>query len=100
MKLKKGDQVKVLTGKYKGAQGEITAVYPKTNRVLIAGVNIAKKHQKPTGKDQQGGIIDKDIPLDASNIALLHKGQPTRVGYKVLEDGTKVRIAKKTGDQI
>ena len=100
MKLKTGDSVVVLAGKYKGATGEITAVYPKANKVLIAGVNIVKKHQKPTNKDQQGGIIDKDVPLDASNVALLHKGKPTRVGYKVKADGTKVRVAKKTGDEI
>jgi large subunit ribosomal protein L24 len=100
MKLKTGDSVVVLAGKYKGATGEITAVYPKANKVLIAGVNIAKKHQKPTNKDQKGGIIDKDVPLDASNVALLHKGKPTRVGYKEKADGTKVRVAKKTGDEI
>ena len=100
MKLKTGDNVIVLAGKYKGATGEITAVYPKTNKVLIAGVNIAKKHQKPTNKDQKGGIIDKDVPLDASNVALVVKGKPSRIGYKVKADGTKVRIAKKTGEEI
>jgi large subunit ribosomal protein L24 len=100
MKLRKGDLVVVTTGKDKGTEGEIIRVLPKENKVIVAGANIAKKHQKPTKANTPGGIIDKDMPLDASNVMLVHKGQPTRVGYRVLEDGTKVRIAKRTGEVI
>jgi large subunit ribosomal protein L24 len=100
MKLRKGDMVRVMTGKDKGAEGEIIRVIPKENKVIVAGVNIAKKHQKPTKANTPGGIIDKDMPMHASNVMLVHKGEPTRVGYQVLEDGTKVRIAKRTGEVI
>ena len=69
-------------------------------KVVVTGLNIAKKHQKPRSANQQGGIIDRDMPIDASNVMLVHKGKPTRVGYKVKDDGTKVRIAKTTGEEI
>ena len=100
MKLRKGDTVVVIAGKNKGEQGEIQAVLPKENKVLIGGVNIAKRHTKPRQANQQGGIIDKEVPVDASNVMLVHKGKPTRVGYKVKADGTKVRVAKSTGEEI
>ena len=100
MKLKKGDTVVVITGKDKGSEGEIVHVYPKDNKVIVNGVNTAKKHSKPTRARQQGGIIDRDMPIDASNVMLVHKGKPTRVGYKVKADGTKVRVAKRTGEEI
>jgi large subunit ribosomal protein L24 len=100
MKLKKGDTVVVITGKDKGKEGEVMAVLPKTNQVIVDGVNIAKKHQKARGQNQQGGIIDRDMPIDASNVMLVHKGKPTRVGYRLNDDGSKVRIAKRTGEVI
>jgi large subunit ribosomal protein L24 len=100
MKLKKGDTVVVISGKDKGAQGEIIHVLPKSNQVIVTGVNIAKKHQKATRNTRQGGIIDKDMPMDASNVMLVHKGKPTRVGFDVRADGTKVRVAKSTGEVI
>ena len=100
MKLRKGDTVMVISGKDRGATGEIIRVLPKDNKVIVAGVNIAKKHQKPTSATNPGGIIDKDMPMDASNVMLLHKGQPTRIGYRILDDGSKVRIAKSTGEVI
>jgi large subunit ribosomal protein L24 len=100
MKLKKGDNVVVIAGKDKGVEGEVMQVFPKTNKVIVNGVNTAKKHQKPTRGNQQGGIIDRDMPIDASNVMLVHKGKPTRVGYKVNTDGTKVRVAKSTGEVI
>jgi large subunit ribosomal protein L24 len=100
MKLRKGDTVLVIAGKNKGEQGEIQAVLPKENKVLIGGLNIAKRHTKARAADKQGGIIEKEVPVDASNVMLVHKGKPTRVGYKLKSDGTKVRIAKSTGEEI
>ena len=100
MKLKKGDTVEVITGKDKGKQGEIEFVFPKSNKIIVQGINIAAKHSKPSRANEQGGIIDKDMPLDASNVMLVHKGKKVRVGYKVNDDGTKVRIARPSGEEI
>ncbi|GDX27136.1 50S ribosomal protein L24 [Actinomycetes bacterium] len=100
MKIKKGDNVVVISGKDKGKEGTVSRVMPRSNQVLVDGINVVKKHQKPSGKNQQGGVIDRDMPLDASNVMFVHKGKPTRVGYKVLADGKKVRIAKTTGEEI
>ena len=100
MKLKKGDTVVVIAGKDKGQEGEIIHVSPRDNKVIVSGVNTAKKHQKPRKANQQGGIIDRDMPVDASNVMLVHKGKPTRVGYQIQPDGTKVRVAKRTGEVI
>ena len=100
MKLKKGDTVVVISGKDKGVEGEVVHVYPADNKVIVSGVNRAKKHQKPRRTNELGGIIDRDMPVDASNVMLVHKGKPTRVGYKVNDDGTKVRVAKRTGEVI
>ncbi len=100
MKIKKGDNVIVISGKDKGKEGTVSRVMPRSNQVLVDGINVVKKHQKPSGKNQQGGVIDRDMPLDASNVMFVHKGKPTRVGYKVLADGKKVRIAKTTGEEI
>jgi large subunit ribosomal protein L24 len=100
MKLKKGDTVVVIAGKDKGKEGEIVRALPRENKVIVSGVNIAKKHQKQTKQTMQGGIIDRDMPVHASNVMLVHKGKPTRVGYKIQADGTKVRIAKTTGEVI
>ena len=100
MKLKKGDTVEVITGKDKGKQGEIEHVFPKTNKIVVNGVNTAQRHQKPSRANEQGGIIDKDMPIDASNVMLVHNGKKVRVGYKVNDDGTKVRIARPSGEEI
>ena len=100
MRLKKGDIVRVISGKDKGVEGEIAQVLPAENKVIVNGVNTAKKHQKPRSATQQGGIIDRDMPVDASNVMLVHKGKTTRVGYKVAADGTKQRIARSTGEVI
>jgi large subunit ribosomal protein L24 len=100
MKLKKGDTVVVISGKDKGTEGQVAQVMPADNKVIVTGVNTAKKHSKPSRGNQQGGIIDRDMPVDASNVMLVHKGKPTRVGYKVNADGTKVRVAKRTGEVI
>jgi large subunit ribosomal protein L24 len=100
MKLRKGDPVVVIAGKDKGKEGEIARVMPAANKVIVNGVNTAKKHQKARSQTKQAGIIDKDMPLDASNVMYVHKGKPTRVGYRLNADGTKVRIAKRTGEVI
>ena len=100
MKLKKGDTVVVVTGKDKGLEGEITQVLPKDNKVIVAGVNVAQRHQKARNARDTAGIIEKPMPIDASNVMLVHKGKATRVGYKVKADGTKVRVAKRTGEEI
>jgi large subunit ribosomal protein L24 len=100
MKLKKGDTVVVIAGKDKGQEGEVVQVLPAANKVIVNGVNTAKKHSKARKANQQGGIIDRDMPVDASNVMLVHKGKPTRVGYTTQADGTKVRVAKRTGEVI
>ncbi len=102
IKLKKGDRVRVLTGKDRGKEGVIMRVLPKDNKVIVDGVNVAKKHQRARTATSQGGIIDKDMPIPVPNVALLSPsdGKPTRVGYKVLEDGTKIRVCRRTGAEI
>lgn len=100
VKIKKGDTVKVITGKDKDKEGKVLAVDRKRNKVLVDGVNKETKHTKPSIANQQGGIIQKEAPIDISNVMYVHKGQPTRIGFKILEDGRKVRVAKKTGEVI
>ena len=101
MHVKKGDKVKVLTGKDKGKEGKILAVYPKKERVLVEGVNIVKKHQKPSQDNPQGGILEQEAPIHVSNVLPIDPktGEPTRVGYEE-RDGKKVRIAKKSGEAL
>ena len=96
MKLRKGDRVRVMSGKDVGREGEITRVIVEQNRVIIDGVNVAKKHQRATKATMQGGIIDKDMPINASNVALVcgSCGQPTRIGYR-FEGNEKVRVCRK-----
>jgi large subunit ribosomal protein L24 len=100
MKLRKGDPVVVLSGKDKGKEGTVLRVLPKEGKVIVEGVNIAKKHQRPVRATMQAGIIDKDMPIDASNVAYVHKGKPTRLGYRFDDDGRKVRVARRTGEVI
>ena len=101
MKIRKGDRVRVLTGKDRGKEGEVISVHPRTGKVVVEGVNVAKRHQKPTRAMQQGGIIDKAMPVDASNVALIDKdGRATRAGYRVDNDGTKVRVARRSGGEL
>lgn len=99
VKIKKGDTVKVIAGKEKDKEGKVLVVDPKKNRVIVEGVNLVSRHTKPSAANQQGGIVSKEAPIDISNVMYLHKGQATRIGYKI-EDGKKVRIAKKTGEVI
>jgi large subunit ribosomal protein L24 len=101
LKIKKGDRVRVLSGKDRGKEGNVTRVIPAKGRIIVDGVNVAKKHQKATRSTMQGGIIDRDMPLDASNVAVLcPKGHPTRVGYKFNTDGSKTRVCKKCGADL
>jgi large subunit ribosomal protein L24 len=102
MKIRKGDRVRVLAGKDKGKEGQVIAALPAEQKVIVEGVNIARKHQKPTQKNQQGGIIDKTMPIHVSNVAIVSPGdgKPTRVGYRMTPEGTKVRICRRTGVDI
>lgn len=102
MKIKKGDKVEVLTGKDKGKRGEVLRVYPEKNKVVVEGVAIAKRHVKPNAANQQGGIVEAEAAIDASNVALIdpNTDKPTRVGYLIKEDGTKVRVSKKSGAEL
>ncbi|GJD93717.1 MULTISPECIES: 50S ribosomal protein L24 [Methylobacterium] len=100
-KVKKGDKVVVLTGRDKGRSGEVIQVLPKEDRALVRGINLVKKHQKQT-QNQEGGIVSKEAAIHLSNIAVADPkdGQPTRVGFRILDDGRKVRFAKRSGDLI
>jgi large subunit ribosomal protein L24 len=98
MKIRKGDRVVVLSGKDRGKEGIVRAAYPSTGKVVVEGVNTAKRHQRPTRAMQQGGILDKDMPIDVSNVAIISPadGKPTRVGYRIDSSGEKVRICTRT----
>jgi large subunit ribosomal protein L24 len=101
MKIRKGDRVRVLAGKDKGKEGTVMRALPEKDKVIVEGVNMAKRHQRPTRVTMQGGIIDKDMPMHVSNVALLcPKDGPTRVGFKVDADGTKSRVCRKCGQEI
>ena len=100
-KIRKGDKVIVITGKDKGKQGEVVRMILDENRAVVRGINMAKRHTRQT-PSQEGGIISKEMPIQISNLALRDPkdGKPTRVGYKTLADGKKVRIAKRSGEVI
>jgi len=101
LKIRKGDKVIVLAGKDKGKNGEVLRVLPKENRAVVQGVNVARRHQRQTAA-QEGGIIAKEMPIHISNLSLRDPkdGKPTRIGFKLLDDGTKVRVAKRSGEMI
>ena len=99
MKIKKGDTVKVIAGKDNGKEGKVISVDRKNNRVLVEGVNIITKHMNPSAANQNGGIVQKEAPIHISNVMYVHKGKPTRIGFKMEKD-KKVRFAKSTGDVI
>jgi large subunit ribosomal protein L24 len=101
MKIKKGDRVRVLSGKDRGKEGTVMRALPTKNKVIVDGVNMAKKHQKARSATMQAGIIDKDMPIDASNVAIICPTDgPTRVGYRFDADGTKQRICRKCGGEL
>ena len=99
MKIKVGDTVRVIAGGDVNNEGKVIAVNKENNTVTVEGVNMVKRHMKPSMANQAGGIIEQEAPIDASNVMLLHNGQPTRVGFK-MDGDKKVRFAKKTGDVI
>ena len=99
IKIKKGDTVKVIAGKDKDKEGKVLSVDVKKNKVIVEGINMITKQTKTSMQNQQGGIVNKEAPIDISNVMYLHKGKATRIGYKV-EDGKKVRVAKTTGEVL
>nr|WP_253308010.1 50S ribosomal protein L24 [Rickettsia endosymbiont of Ceutorhynchus assimilis] len=101
LKVKKGDEVVVITGKYKGKKGKILKVFPEDNKIIVSGVNLVKKHTKPS-QVSEGGIITKELPIHISNVAHIDpkSGESTKIGFKILADGSKVRVAKKSGEII
>ena len=100
MHVKKGMTVRVISGDDRGKQGKILFVFPKTNRVIVQGINFVKKATRPTQSNPGGGFVEKEAALNASNVMVVVGGQTSRIGYKKLEDGSKVRIASKTGEEI
>jgi large subunit ribosomal protein L24 len=100
-KVKKGDQVIVIAGRDKGKKGEVVSVRPEDNRLVVQGVNMVTRHTRPS-MNNQGGLIKKEATIHVSNVALIDpkSDKPTRVGFKTLADGTKVRIARRSGEQI
>ena len=101
LKIKKGDKVIVITGKDKGKTGEVTKVLVQENKVIVSGINIAKRHTKPS-QESAGGIISKEMPIQISNVAYVDPktNKPTRLGIKIDKDGRKVRVAKKSGEVV
>jgi large subunit ribosomal protein L24 len=101
-KIKKGDKVVVITGRDKGKRGEVRSVNPTEGRAIVEGVHLVKRHTKQSAQVPEGGILTKEAPIQLSNLALADPkdGKPTRVGFKILEDGRKVRFAKRSGDLI
>lgn len=101
MKIRKGDKVRVLTGKDRGVEGTVLVALPAAGKVIVEGVNTAKRHTKPRSEEKPGGILDKDMPIDVSNVAVLSPkdGKPTRIAYK-FEDGKKIRVCARTGAKI
>jgi len=101
MKIKKGDKVIVITGKDKGKTGEVTKAMPKEGKVLVSGVNMVKRHTKPS-QENAGGIVSKELPIHVSNVAIVDpsSGKATRIGKKLTKDGRKVRFAKRSGEVI
>jgi len=102
IRLKKGDLVQVLSGKYKGKQGKVLATHPDENKVTVEGINIVKKHQKPNQTHPQGGIIEITKPIWVSKVAIVDPNakKPSRIGYKVAKDGAKTRVFKASGKEI
>lgn len=100
MKIKQGDTVRVILGSYNGKEGRVLKVLNSRNRLVVEGVNMLKRHMRPNQENPQGGIIEKEGSIHISNVQLVNGGKSTRVGYKILDNGTKVRFSKKTGKNI
>ena len=99
MLIKKGMQIRVISGAHKGSEGKVLFVSPKKHRIIVEGVNFIKKATRPSQENQSGGIVEKEAPIHISNVMVLQSGKISRLGYKVLEDGSKVRVLKKTNEE-
>jgi large subunit ribosomal protein L24 len=101
LKIKKGDRVRILQGKDRGKEGQVARVLPTEGKVIVDGLNVVKKHQRATRATMQGGIMDKEMPIPISNVTVLASdGKPTKVGYRFDDKGNKVRIARRTGEDV
>ena len=100
MKIKKGDTVQIVTGNETGKTGRVIKVFTNTNKVIVEGVNVVKKHTRPSQENPQGGIMEKEAAIHISNVMFIAGGKPSRIGYKTLSDGRKVKYAKSTGEVI
>ena len=100
MKIRKGDTVQIISGNETGKSGRVIKVFPIKDKIIVEGLNMVKKHARPTQDMPQGGIIEKEAAIHISNVMLIAGGKPTRIGYKTLEDGRKVKYAKRTGEVI
>ena len=100
MRIRTGDTVEVISGDDRGKQGKVLSVNPKSQRLIIEGINFMKRHSKPTQQNQQGGIIERAASVHASNVMLVVAGSRTRVGHRLLDTGRKIRVARKTGEDI
>ena len=100
MRIRKGMKVRVIKGNHKGSEGKILFVFPKDNKAIVEGVNFIKRAVRPTQNNPSGGYTEKEAPIHLSNLMLVQKDQTTRIGFKILDDGSKVRIGKKTGEEV
>ena len=102
MRIKKGDLVRVMSGNDKGKEGKILKVFPEANRVIVEKINLIKRHQRPSQINPQGGIVEKEAPINASNVMLVcpSKKVPTRIGKEILSDGSRARVSKKSGEML
>ena len=100
MNVKNGMNVRVIRGNHKGQEGKILYVYPKKERIIIEGINLIKRHTRPSQDNPQGGIVEKEGSIHVSNVMVVHGGKTTRIGYKKLEDGSKTRISIRNGEEI
>ena len=100
MKIKKGDTVQIITGNERGKNGRVIKIFPKKSKVVVEGVNLVKKHSRPSQENPQGGILEKEASIHISNIMFIANGKPSRLGYKTLEDGRKVKYAKVNSEVV
>ena len=100
MKIKKDMIVRIMSGNNKGLEGKILRVFPKKNRAIVEGVNFIKKATRPSQNNQSGGLVEKEASVHISNLMVIHSGEATRIGYKILENGKKVRVSLKTKEEI
>jgi len=100
MHVKKGMTVKVISGNHKGSEGKVLHVFPAKQRVIVEGINFMKKATRPTQENPAGGMVEREASIHVSNVMIVHGGQASRIGFKKLEDGSKVRVSKKTNEEI